>query len=65
MNTTNTKMNEYIKASENGAIYFDPTCDDTGIEIDHSKDHFNVEEKEYFFEEDLHLVIKNGINYFD
>lgn len=66
MNTTNTKTNKYIKTSKNGAIYFDPTCDDnTQIKIDHSKDHFNVEEKEFFFEGDLHLVIKNGANYFD
>ena len=65
MNTTNAKSNEYIKTSENGAIYFDPTCDDTDIEIDHSKDHFNSNEKEYFFENGLHLVIKNGVNYFD
>ena len=64
MNTTNTKTNKYIKTSKNGAIYFDPTCDDNTPEIDHSKDHFNVEEKEYFFEEELHLVIKNGVNYF-
>lgn len=60
MNTTK----EYIKILKNGEIYFDPTCD-TDIEIDHSKDHFNVEEKEFFFENDLHLVIKNGVNYFD
>lgn len=57
--------NEYIKTSKDGAIYFDPTCDDnTFVEIDHSKDYFNVDEKEYFFENDLHLVIKNGVNYF-
>lgn len=33
-------------------------------EIDHSKDHFNVDEKEYFFENGLKVVIKNGVNYF-
>lgn len=61
----NTK-NEYIKTSKDGSIYFDPTCDDNNApaEIDHSKDHFNVNEKEFFFENGLHLVIKNGINYF-
>lgn len=61
----NTK-NEYIKTSKNGSIYFDPTCDDNNApdEIDHSKDHFNVNEKEFFFENGLRLVIKNGINYF-
>lgn len=57
--------NEYIKTSKDGQIYFDPTCDDnTGVEIDHSKDRFNVNEKEFFFENGLHLVIKNGVNYF-
>lgn len=56
--------NEYIK-TEDGQIYFDPTCDDnTPIEIDHSKDRFNVNEKEFFFENGLRLVIKNGVNYF-
>lgn len=61
----NTK-NEYIKTSKDGSIYFDPTCDDNNApaEIDHSKDHFNVNEKEFFFENGLRLVIKNGINYF-
>lgn len=61
----NTK-NEYIKTLKDGSIYFDPTCDDNNApaEIDHSKDHFNVNEKEFFFENGLHLVIKNGINYF-
>lgn len=60
----NTK-NEYIKTAEDGAIYFDPTGDDnTPAEIDHSKDHFNVNEKEFFFENGFHLVIKNGVNYF-
>lgn len=61
----NTK-NEYIKTSKDRSIYFDPTCDDNNApaEIDHSKDHFNVNEKEFFFENGLHLVIKNGINYF-
>lgn len=61
----NTK-NEYIKTSKDRLIYFDPTCDDNNApaEIDHSKDHFNVNEKEFFFENGLHLVIKNGINYF-
>ena len=64
MNTTNT--NKYIKTSKNGAIYFDPTCDDnTPLEIDHSNDHFNRNEKEYFFFFVLYLVIKNGVNYFD
>lgn len=57
--------NEYIKTSKNGSIYFDPTCDDnTPVEIDHSKDHFNIDEKEVFFENDLQLVIKNGVNFF-
>ncbi len=58
--------NEYIKTSKDGSIYFDPTCDDNNApaEIDHSKDHFNVNEKEFFFENGLCLVIKNGINYF-
>ena len=57
--------NEYIKTAEDGQIYFDPTCDDnTPIEIDHSKDRFNVKEKEFFFENGLRLVIKNGVNYF-
>lgn len=58
--------NEYIKTSKDGSIYFDPTCDDNNApaEIDHSKDHFSVKEKEFFFENGLHLVIKNGINYF-
>lgn len=61
----NTK-NEYIKTSKDGSIYFDPSCDDNNApaEIDHSKDHFNVNEKEFFFENGLRLVIKNGINYF-
>lgn len=61
----NTK-NEYIKTSKDRSIYFDPTCDDNNApaEIDHSKDHFNVNEKEFFFENGLHLVIKNGVNYF-
>lgn len=61
----NTK-NEYIKTTENGSIYFDPTCDDNNAptEIDHSKDHFNVDEKEYFFENGLQAVFKNGVNYF-
>ena len=66
MNTTNTKTNKYIKTTKDGQIYFDPTCDNnTDVKINHSKDHFNVEEKEFFFEEELHLVIKNGVNYFD
>lgn len=57
--------NEYIKKSKNRSIYFDPTCDDnTPVEIDHSKDHFNIDEKEVFFENGLQLVIKNGVNYF-
>lgn len=57
--------NEYIKTSKDSAIYFDPTCDDnTFVEIDHSKDHFNVDEKEFFFENGLQVVIKNGVNYF-
>lgn len=58
--------NEYIKTSKDGSIYFDPICDDnnTPAEIDHSKDHFNVNEKEFFFENGLRLVIKNGVNYF-
>ena len=57
--------NEYIKTSKDGSMYFDPTCDNNTLaEIDHSKDHFNVNEKEFFFENGLHLVIKNGINYF-
>lgn len=58
--------NEYIKTAEDGAIYFDPTCDDINApaEIDHSKDHFNIDEKEVFFENGLQLVIKNGVNYF-
>lgn len=57
--------NEYIKTSKNRSIYFDPTCDDnTPVEIDHSKDHFNIDEKEVFFENGLQLVIKNGVNYF-
>lgn len=55
--------NEYIKTAENGSIYFDPTCD-VPAEIDHSKDRFNVNEKEFFFENGLRLVIKNGVNYF-
>lgn len=55
--------NEYIKTAEDGAIYFDPTCDDNN-EIDHSKDHFNVNEKEIFFDNGLQVVIKNGVNYF-
>lgn len=60
----NTK-NEYIKTSKDGSIYFDPTCDDnTPAEIDHSKDRFNVNEKEIFFDNGLRLVIKNGVNYF-
>lgn len=58
--------NEYIKTSKDGSIYFDPTCDDNNApaEIDHSKDHFNVNKKEFFFDNDLHVVIKNGVNYF-
>lgn len=58
--------NEYIKTSKDGSIYFDPTCDDNNVpaEIDHSKDRFNVNEKEIFFDNGLHLVIKNGVNYF-
>lgn len=57
--------NEYIKTSKDGSIYFDPTSDDnTPVEIDHSNDRFNVNEKEFFFENGLHLVIKNGVNYF-
>lgn len=58
--------NEYIKTAKDGSIYFDPTCDDNNApaEIDHSKDLFNVNEKEFFFESGLHLVIKNGVNYF-
>lgn len=57
--------NEYIKTAEDGQIYFDPTCDDnTPIEIDHSKDRFNVNEKEFFFEDGTRLVIKNSVNYF-
>lgn len=62
----NTK-NEYIKTAEDDAIYFDPTCDDNNnasTEIDHSKDHFNVNEKEFFFDNNLQVVIKNGVNYF-
>lgn len=55
--------NEYIKTAEDGQIYFDPTEDNTS-EIDNSKDHFNVDEKEVFFENGLQLVIKNGVNYF-
>lgn len=56
--------NEYIKTSKNGSIYFDPTCDDnTHVEIDHSKDRLNIDEKEVFFE-NMQLVIKNGVNYF-
>lgn len=59
------KENEYIKTAEDGAIYFDPTCDDNNApaEID-PKDHFNIDEKEVFFENGLQLVIKNGVNYF-
>lgn len=57
--------NKYIKTTEDGQIYFDPTCDNnTPAEIDHSKDHFNVNEKEFFFENGSRLVIKNGVNYF-
>lgn len=57
--------NKYIKTTEDGQIYFDPTCDDnTPVEIDHSKDHFNVVEREIFFDNGLRLVIKNGVNYF-
>ena len=58
--------NEYIKTSKDGSIYFDPTCDDNNApaEIDHSKDHFNIDEKEVFFENGLQVVIKNGVNYF-
>lgn len=58
--------NEYIKTSKDRSIYFDPTCDDNNApaEIDHSKDHFNVNEKEFFFDNDLQVVIKNGVNYF-
>lgn len=55
--------NEYIKTAEDGQIYFDLTDDNTS-EIDNSKDHFNVDEKEVFFENGLQLVIKNGVNYF-
>lgn len=58
--------NEYIKTAKDGSIYFDPTCDDNNApaEIDHSKDHFNVNEKDFFFENSLQVVIKNGVNYF-
>lgn len=58
--------NEYIKTAEDDAIYFDPTRDDNNApaEIDHSKDHFNVNEKEFFFDNGLQVVIKNGVNYF-
>lgn len=56
--------NEYIKTAEDGQIYFDPTCDDNTSEIDKSKDHFNVDEKEFFFDNGLQVVIKNGVNYF-
>lgn len=63
MNTMNTE-HELFKIEEDGTICFDPTCDDnTPTEIDHSKDRFNVEEKEVFFENGLIIKIKNGVNY--
>ncbi len=55
--------NGYIKTTEDGAIYFDPTCDDnTPAEIDHSKDHFNC--KKIILNDGSKLLIKNGVNYF-
>ena len=62
MNTTNTKTNKYIKTTKDGQIYFDPTCDNnTDVKINHSKDHFNVEEKEFFsYEKHFTMRVKCG-----
>ena len=54
---------ELFKIEEDGSICFDPTGVDNTPEIDHSKDHFNVEEKIVFFENGLIIKIKNGVNY--
>lgn len=58
MNTTNTKTNEYIKESKNGAIYFDPTCDDNEINVDKEYTTRVIE-----LSDGLTIKIKDGVNY--
>lgn len=60
MNTTNTKTSEYIKTSKNGAIYFDPTCDDNN-QNNLNKDYTT---RVIDLPDGLKIKIKNGVNYF-